>query len=293
MIRERKQAYLALLFTAIIWGIAPPVIKHTLSFITPVSFLFFRFLLAFTIIAIPFAVRIKKIKPPKKDLFLYFWLAFLCGPLNLVLLFSGIQKTTAINASLISILSPILIVIGGVFFLKENVSKFEKVGISLAVAGTFLTIIQPIIEANNYPRTNISGNILVLLGTLVWVVFTILSKKNRHLDPFLLTCFSYLIGVVFVLPLFVLEKTPLLTPALPGIIFMALFSSVLAYFFYVFGLSKIEASEATVFTYLQPVFSIPIAILFLNEKISPFFILGAVLIVLGVFICETRITPKH
>ena len=69
---------------------------------------------------------------------------------------------------------------------------------------------------------------------------------------------------------------------------MAVFSSVVAYSAYTYGLKKIEASETSVFTYLQPLFAIPIAVIFLGEKLTIYLIIGAILITLGVFVCESR-----
>ena len=286
MSNERKQARLALLFSSLIWGIAPPVIKYTLNFLSPFSFLFYRFLFASFFVIIPFYLKIKKNPPSKKDWFFYLFLGFLCSPLNLGFLFLGINRTTAIDASLISIISPILIIVAGAIFLKENVTKVEKIGIFFTFIGTVLTIIQPLWESHNHPGKNIEGNFLVLIGTLVWVIFVILSKKLKHLDPFVLTASSFFVGLVCFSPQITFSPTPLPAPALPGVLFMAIFSSIFAYFAYLFGLSKIEASEATVFTYLQPVFAIPVSLLFLNEKITLPFFLGATLIILGVFMCE-------
>lgn len=291
MTKSRKLAYLALLITAIIWGVAPPIIKYTLNFLSPVSFLFYRFLIASAIIAVPTILRLRKVKLNLRDWLLYLFLGFLCTPLNLILLFLGIQKTTASDASLISIVSPVLIIVGGVLFLNEKVNKMEKIGIAITVAGTIMTIIQPFFERNINVEKNILGNLLVLLGTLVWVVFTLLTKKNHkdRLDPLLLTGLSFLVGLITVIPFYSFEKWTMFDlRALPGILFMAIFSSVVAYFAYIYGLTKIEASEATIFTYLQPIFAVPIAVIFLKEKLTLPFIIGAIFIIVGVFICEYR-----
>lgn len=307
MTRERRLAYFALLVTAIIWGVAPPVIKYTLRYITPTAFLLYRLLIASLIVAIPLCLKLIKQKPSSKTLLLYLFLGFLCTPLNLLLLFWGIQRTSSIDASLISIISPILVVLGGAIFLKERVMKTERIGIAVTLVGTILTVVQPIFEYPINFKQNLYGNFLVLLGTLVWVIFTLLTKKihREKLDSFLLSGISFWIGVVVIYPLFFYERwvyidflksaflpTPsfyYLDPrALPGILFMAVFSSVIAYFAYVYGLTKIEASEATIFTYLQPLFSVPLAVVLLNEKITFPFIIGAVLITFGVFVCEFR-----
>lgn len=292
MTPERKKAYLALLSASFIWGIAPPVIKYTLKFITPFGFLFYRFLIT-TIIALPFFLqRIKKIRPSLKDWLLYFILGFLCAPANLSLLFWGIQKTSSIDASVISIASPIMIVLGGAFFLKEQVTPKEILGIVIAFIGTIITIIQPLLETNKNPFSYIEGNILVFAGTIVWVAFVLLTKKNLHLDPIIISLFSFMTGLIFFLPFSFFQPLSLPLPALPGVFFMSIFSSLIAYTAYTFGLSKIEASEATVFTYLQPIFALPVAILLLQEKPTFPFILGSFLVILGVFICEHKTKPS-
>ena len=295
MNKERRIAYLALLVSAIIWGVAPPVIKYTLKYITPTTFLFYRLLIASLIVVIPLLLKLIKQKPDLKTLLLYVFLGFLCTPLNLLLLFWGIERTSSIDASLISIISPILVILGGTLFLKERVTKIERIGITITVVGTILTVIQPIFDSSVNFQQNLYGNFLVLSGTFVWVIFTLLTKKvhREKLDSFLLTGISFLVGVVVIYPLFFSERGGFLDQrALPGIFFMAIFSSVIAYFAYVYGLTKIEASEATVFTYLQPLFSVPLAVILLNERVTLPFIIGAALITLGVFVCEYRFKQR-
>ena len=69
---------------------------------------------------------------------------------------------------------------------------------------------------------------------------------------------------------------------------MVIFSSVLAYFAFESGLRLIEASETTLFAYLQPIFAAPVAVFWLGERISPPFLLGAGIIAIGVFLSEYR-----
>lgn len=303
MSKERKLAYLALLVTSIIWGFSPPVIKYSLNYISPTVFLFYRFLFTSIIVAIPLTIKLIKLKPTLKELFTYLWIGFLGTPLSLYLLFIGIEKTTAIDASLISIISPILVIAGGVLFLKERVTKLELAGIILALAGTTLTLIGPVFSSGGIFNSNILGNLFVLLGTIAWSIFTLVTKHQcKKLDSFALSASSFVLGLFLITPLVLLQGK--LAPldhfnyfmanktAFLGIIGMVVFGSVIAYSTYVYGVSKIEASEATIFTYLQPVFAIPFSIIFLKETVSLGFWIGAILITAGVFICEFRFKKK-
>lgn len=287
----RKKAFLALITTSVIWGFATPVIKYTLGVTTPAVFLYYRFLIT-VIIMSPFFISYTKNHPiTKRDLLWYIIIGFFSVPLCLMLLFYGIRQTTAIDSTIISIISPVVIIVGGALFLKDNITKREKIGIILTFIGTVLTIIQPIFEYKN-ATPNLIGNVLVLVGTLAGVVATLLYKKksNHHLNPFVLTYISFVLGLIIFLPI-LLTESPNTIPALaalPGIFYMALLGSVIAYTLSNYGISKIEASESALFTYLQPIFALPASVLFLHETISTAFIVGSVFVLGGVIIAETR-----
>lgn len=291
---SRKKAYLALLITSIIWGLAPPIIKYTLGIISPFTFLFYRFLFASIILIIPLSIRLLKKKVSFGNLLKYVLLGFLGTPLTLFILFNGIERTTAVDSSVIAVITPILVILGGAAFLKEKVTNTEKIGIALILLGTAITIIQPIFESGLNMTENLYGNSLVFLGSLTWAIFTLLSKKEEKLDSFILSSSSFVVGLFFFSPLAWLGKSfslefelnSLNLASFLGILYMASLGSVVAYFTYIYGLSKIEASEATIFTYLQPVFAVPLSILFLKERVNIVFAIGAIIIMSGVLVCE-------
>lgn len=286
---DRKKAYLALLVTAFIWGLAPPIIKYSLGFVSTLGFLFYRFLIAGLVFLLPLLWRLWQQRPTRQQSILYLVLGFLGTPLTLWLLFTGLERTTAIAGSVIWVIAPILVVLGGKLFLKETITRTEQIGITLTLIGTVITIVQPLLETGLAITSNLLGNTLVLAGTCVWALFTLLTKKYQKLDSFVLSASSFWVGLVVLAPFFTTTRTVgLSSQALFGIVYMALFGSVIAYSTYIYGVSKIEASEATIFTYLQPIFSVPLAAVWLKESITLPFLLGAALILAGVFICEKR-----
>jgi drug/metabolite transporter (DMT)-like permease len=289
--QKRKKAYLALLTTAFIWGLAPPIIKYTLRFTSPLTFLFYRFLIVSLILLIPLVIKLIRQRPNINLCFQYLVLGFIGTPLTLLLLFFGMQKTSAISASLISIFTPILVILGGVIFLKEKVTRQERLGISLIFLGAFFSIIEPLFKNGLHLNQNLIGNLLILGGSFTWASFSLLRRKaGEHLDSFILSASSFIVGLITLLP-FVTFHFSLLTfnsNAWPGICYMAVLGSVVAYFTYIYGFSKIEASEATLFTYLEPIFAVPVAIVLLKETPSLLFLSGAGLIVVGVIISQVR-----
>jgi len=306
MPKKRLTAYLLLTLTAAIWGVAGPVIKATLAYIPPFTFLFWRFLLA-TIIFIPiFIFFFKKEKETLKSILPIVPIGFLGIPLCLSFVFLGFERTTALDGTIIAALAPIFIVLGGVFFLKEKVTKLETLGLVVAIAGSVVMVSQPLLEGGFFAHRNLLGNIFIILSDIVWAGYVIASKKEfkKH-SPFVITAVSFFTGLVTIFPVALLEQLAIidwqksvylpvqslfyLNPAgLWGLLYMAIFSSVIAYFAFESGLRLIEASEATLFAYLQPIFAAPLAIFWLKESVTRPFLIGAGIIIIGVFLTEYK-----
>ncbi|HUV46685.1 MAG TPA: DMT family transporter [Candidatus Bathyarchaeia archaeon] len=292
---KRSKAYLALLTTCIIWGFAPPIIKYSLGFVTPIEFLTLRFLIVSVLILPVFLSKYKKQPFKLKDLGLLILIA-LCGTtFTLGLLFWGLSKTSAIDSAVIAATCPLMIVISGVVFLKEIVTKQEKVGLGLAFLGTLIAVASPLVNGNKmFHSANISGNFLIFVSNITWTVYSILSKKlTKKYSSFNITAFSFFVGFLTFSPLFYLTSNLTLTtlfsnPGFPGILYMSILGSIIGYFTYTYGFSLIEASEATLFSYLQPIFSVPLAVLWLKEKVTLPFLLGSLFIALGVFLTERK-----
>jgi len=264
------------LITAIIWGFASPVIKYTVAQIKPFAFLFYRFLIVTFVFLPTFIVIAKREKETFSSLLKIAPLGLLGITLTLSFIFVGLERTTALEASVLVALSPIFICVAGVLFLKEKITRLEAVGISLAFAGTLVMVGEPLLEGRAFAGQNLAGNLLIIASGITWTAYVILSKEEfkKH-SPFIITATSFFTGLVTITPLALLEQGTklfnyqalvLTSGALWGVLYMSLFSSVIAYFTFQLGLKLIEASEATLFAYLQPIFAAPLAVFWLGER---------------------------
>lgn len=308
MSKNRITAYLMLLAVAAIWGAALAVIKATLEFFPFVIFLTYRFFLT-SLILIPFFAVLydrKRLLPHiedgnyflKKDFWIFILTGILGSSFNLVLLFWGIDNTTALSAGLIYVSTPVLVVITAAIFLKEKVTKQEILGLTLAVIGTLTITLSPAVADGK--TGTIIGNLLVWASAITWVAYVLLAKAElkKGVAPLVLVTTSFVVGFLSLLP-FALWQTGSLAslftfimsqPATAhlGVWYMALVSGAIAYWLYQEGQRRIEASEATIFNYLLPVFSAPLAIFWLGEKMTLPFLIGVVIIVTGVSIAEWK-----
>lgn len=300
---SRIHAYILLLVTVAIWGIAAPVIKFTLAEFPPVLFLFYRFAIS-TLAALAMTAVIGfKLPSDRKVLLLTLLYGFLTSTVSLSLVFLGLERTTAVNASLIGVIGPILVTAAGVLFLREHVTNHEKLGIGIAIAGSTLTILEPLL--GNTDGANLLGNMLVFASLLIGVLTTVMAKVllRDHVEASTATSISFFIGFLTFIPITLFAYAPneviaqiqqALLPHHLGVLYMALLSGNLAYYLWHKAQKTIEIGEAALFGYLGPVFAIPLAVLWLKEEITTTFILGAIIIAIGVFIAERkRSTPQR
>ena len=256
---KRLLPYLALFVASIIWGITAPVIKNTLNFVEPLTLLFWRFLFA-VVISSPFLVFYLKKNPIKLSwLPKLFTIAVLGGVLPLILGFYGLKYTSSVEAVLIGSLSPLSVAITASFYLKEKLSKKELVGISLAVAGTFSVAIEPFFQAGLAGDNRLLGNFLIFLSIISWVFCVMLAKhwQKAGMQPFHITSFTFIVGLLILTPLASIQSGsfPTVDFSNPNILYpvlyLSIFSSLVAYTLYYMCLARVHAAQADIFGYLH------------------------------------------
>lgn len=224
--------------------------------------------------------------------------------LNLGLLFLGTKYTSVTEQAIITAVAPIFVIIGGAFFLKERVTKKEKIGIGITLLGTLILTLQPIFETHGDGFTSVFGNTMLVLSNLAWVGYVILTKKNlrEKVDAVSITYIGFVVGFITTLPIAFLENgsfskmLEIITLASPkaqaGVVYMAVISGAIGYYLFQLGHKTIEVSEAALFSYLQAIFTIPFAVVLLNEKLTLPFIIGAGVVVVGVLFAELKTASR-
>lgn len=294
----RIRAYFYLLIVVVIWGIAPPVTKFGLAEIPPFLFLTYRFIIT-TIVLLPFYLASKNKGLSLSLLPLVALIGFLGTTLNLGLLFYGTNISTSLDASLITATAPIFVALAGVWFLREHVTSREKVGIAITIFGTLIVAVQAFFEVGIGGTHSVLGNIIIFISNIAFAAYLLFSKEalRKNVSPFTIMFMMFLVGSIATLPLVftemkVSEILPTLTHASLGshlaVIYMAFLSGALAYLLYQKAQKTIEASEAAVFTYLSPIVTAPVATLWLHEKLTLPYIIGSIVIAVGVILAEIK-----
>jgi drug/metabolite transporter (DMT)-like permease len=144
--------------------------------------------------------------------------------------------------------------------------------------------------------------VLFILSTLAFIAYTLLLKRFRLpypslTIPFWLFVFAALNFFLF-LPLDRVPYSSLFSfdlKGLIGVLFGGIFTSTIAYCCFNYAVAKIDTNEVGVFLYIDPLIAALIAVPLLGEQITLTYLVGSVLVFLGIFIAEKRLQyhPLH
>ena len=179
-------------------------------------------------------------------------------------------------------------------FKIEKTNKFQILGLIISVLG-ILSIITKL-DIKIFLSLNFNkGDIIMIGGVITWGIYSTLLKKKKFTLP-LLTLVHVIctFGLICVFPQFFYEFSQgqfieFNTNLFYILIFLALFPSIGSYYCWAGAVSIIGANRAGIFLSLIPLFSTIMAIAFYKEQFQFFHLIGAILIVLGLFLSNKEI----
>ena len=293
---QNTKAYIMLVCATLFWAGNFMVGKFAFfSNIPPMSLVFFRWLFVWLIL-IPFTYKeILKFKNViLSNLPLLFFLALTSVGLFNSFTYLSLVHTQVINASLFNTAIPAIIILLCFIFKIEKTNKFQILGLFISVLGILSIITKlnlDILLTLNFNK----GDLIMIGGVISWGLYSSFLKRKKFILP-LLTLVHVLctFGLIFIIPQFMYEfsqgqfiKVDLNLFYI--LIFLALFPSIGSYYCWAGAVSIIGANRAGIFLSLIPLFSTIMAIFFYNEKFQFFHLIGAILIILGLFLSNKEI----
>jgi drug/metabolite transporter (DMT)-like permease len=191
--------------------------------------------------------------------------------------------------------SPIFTVILSLLFLHEKMNTTKAVGMVLAVTGVL--IITSTRSGQSIQFVMNIGFLLMILSTLNWAVYSVLLKSLKiPYPPLVVTFYMCLIGLILTTPFIIRnrgwEKLTLLDQTeWSHLLFLGVFVSGIAYWYWGKALEVLEASKVSMFLYLEPIATLIAAVLFLREKVLLISVAGGIIIIIGVIIVNGQLVP--
>ena len=263
--------------------------------IPPMTLVFFRWSLVWLIL-LPFTYKeiLKHKNIILSNLPLLFFLALTSVGLFNSFTYLSLVYTQVINASLFNTAIPAIIILLCFILKIEKTNKYQIYGLIISVLG-ILSIITKLNLEIIYSLDFNKGDLIMIGGVISWGLYSSFLKKKKFTLP-LLTLVHILctLGLIFIFPQFIYEFSQGQTINFDInlfyiLIFLALFPSIGSYYCWAGAVAIIGANRAGIFLSLIPLFSTIMAIFFYNEQFQIFHLIGAILIILGLFLSNKEI----
>lgn len=289
--KKTAVGHLTALFTILIWGTTFISTKVLLTDFTPFEILFFRFTIGYFLLL---AVYPHFIKSGSLGEELLFAAAGLCGVTLYYLLENiALTYTLASNVGVIVSVAPFFTAVLAHFLLRSEPLRPQFfVGFTVAIIGILL------IDFNGsfVLKLNPLGDILAVLASVCWAVYTILMRKISELGHPTIGCTRriFFYGLVFMLPVLLLSgfhpgfNRFAKAADLLNILFLGLCASALCFVIWNWSVRILGAVRTSTYIYMVPVITVAASYLILHENITGTAVLGALLTLSGLFLSERK-----
>lgn len=281
------QAHLALLAVNIIYGANYSIAKEVMpAYVQPFAFVMMRVGGALILFWIVSALFIRE-KVDKKDLPRMALLAACGVACNQLFFLKGLSITTPINAAIIMISNPIVVLIIAAVVLKEKISWSKIAGISFGVAGAAIMLIYS--KTFSFGSETIAGDLMILINSVSWACYVVLVKPlMKKYNTFTVVKWVFLFGFIYVLPFGYKQFTEVSWSTMPSsiwhdVFFVVIGTTFFAYVLNTYALRALSPAVVSIYIYLQPFLATLIAVFYYrNDTLDARKILSAVLIIIGV-----------
>lgn len=292
---QNAKAHLGLLGTNLFFAINYSAIKYFTSnhYAGPFGLNLIRIGVSLILFWILFLFNPSKIALQKKEIVSFIICALAAIGLNQMLFIKGLSYTFSIHASLLTLITPIMITIIAAGILKEKLTGGKIIGLLLGVCGAVLLIATREVSA---PGDDVLlGDFLVILSAMAYTFYFILVKPlMKKYSAIHVMRWVFTFGFFMILPLCFKEFTQITWQVFTLKDWLLLFlitvpGTFLAYIFNAYGIKKLSASIAGAYIYSQPVFAVVTAMIFLKEQLTLYKVIAAILIFGGVFLSNRKV----
>ena len=274
-----------LVFTIITWGYSWVLMKQSLDYMEPFTFVALRNSIG-AVVLLPFILKNRSFRFSNFLDFNYFFIGFFQTFAMFSLIIWGMKFVTAGKTSVVLYTMPVWTSLFLHFFLKERLSRSKWIGVISGFIGIlFILGWDTLIQQN---REIIFGEILILLAAISWAIANIWNRKklSGH-NPSIVNGYQLAIGAILLIAL------TLTTDGLFNVewnnhsIFIILFTGIIAsainFSIWFYLINKIDINITTFSSLMVPVFGLIFDWAILGTKLDTGIIIGSLFIIFGIY----------
>jgi len=279
-----------LLIATILWGGNFVIGRAVANDLPPFTLAFLRWCVALIVLLPITYTALKRDWPQiKKHWIIVLVLGFTGVASFNTLVYIALHYTTSINASLMNMLTPVIIYILSFIFLKEKLNRNQMIGTAISFIGVMTIISNGSLKTLQHFTFN-KGDLIVIIAVVLWSIYSLLVKQYAKELPGQSTFLvSIAIGIIMLLPFYIHESfsTSMLihwsVTSIFAILYTGILASIVAFIAWNTGVVRLGANRAGIYLNFIPVFASIFAVIFIGEKIIFSQVIGGLLVVVGVY----------
>jgi len=298
--RNRTLGFAACAVACSLWGCGFFFGKIALTELNVGAMILYRFLFA-TLALVPLLLHRPRVH--RADWGLLLLTSFLGIPLQFLIQFTGLARTTVSHASLMVGTLPVLLGVGAALFAHERMDRTGWFALTLSTLGaTLIALGAGARHASSPAGPTIAGDLLVVFSMLIALAWTLLTKRLlARNSPLAVTAYGVAAGTAMLLVLVPLIYRQPFGPQAFGPhfftqislkVWLALGASGLlctasTTLLWSWGLTLVPASQAGVLCNLEPLVGSLLGVFLLGESLGPSARTGGVMILVASIIITT------
>lgn len=293
----KKKDWLLLILLSILWGGSYFFVEIALTALPIFTIVFLRVFTAAILLLLFIFLSGRKLPKERKIWFTLFVMGILNNAIPFTMIVSGQQYINSGFASILIAATPFFTVTAAHFLTKDekiNISKITAVLFGILGVTVLIGFESLIWEANE-----LKGIIFILIASLSYSTAGIWGKrfKSLDIDPVATATGQLICSSILLLPVMLISDKPWNLPFPPlevwgAIIGIALFSTSIAYIVYFKILANYGATNVLLVTFLIPIVAVVLGILFLSEEFKVQYLLGMLIIGIGLLAIDGRLIQK-
>lgn len=289
--RKTIVSWTLLLACNTMWALQFTCIKLTQDQVGPYFTVWGPMLLS-TIFLVPFVWKdFKKGNKKFKDILVFVQLALLGAFPAQVLMTWGTQYSLASNAAILTLALPVITALFAFMMLKEKMNRVRWLSFAMAIIGVVLCSTGDIHQMD-FSSKYALGNLLIFMAIVGNSYYNVGIKKiAENYTEMELVFFTYVVMVILLTPL-VLYYEPDTFSRIPsftgqtwvGMSLLTFFHNFLSMILFFKALKMLDAMQVALSNYLITFLGLPIAAIWLGEKLNTQAIVGGALVLLSTLI---------
>lgn len=280
-------AYAALILTAALWGSNGTVARPLADAMGPFTLSVLRWSVVLgLLLPVVWPERMAMVQVLRRQSGLLVMFCLLGGALQSGLVYAGLAGSTAIHLGLLNSAIPVLIIAISWAWYGRQPRPLEGCGLALSLCGVLLILAHGDLAALRQLDIGL-GDLIMLAGMLNWSFYTLkLKDRPASLSLFAFAFLVALIGNLLAIPAVVAEYAlsgpPRLgTREIVSVLYIGALPTLMAMLLFTYGVGRVGAVRAGIFTHFMPVFATVFAVLVLGEAFHTYHAVGFVLVAGG------------